>query len=60
MTMANLEAASHASAKNRGADPLQTKVSGKPGGRRSEGTKRSLLRKIRIKIGGKVADIFTW
>jgi hypothetical protein len=32
----------------------------KAGQRRSEGPKRSLLRKIRIKIGGKVADIFTW
>jgi len=32
----------------------------KPGERRSEGPKRSLLHKIRIKIGGKVADIFTW
>jgi hypothetical protein len=60
MTMANLEAASNASTKNRGVDPLQTKVSRKPSGGRSEGTKRSLLRRIRIKIGGKVADIFTW
>jgi|HubBroStandDraft_1064217.scaffolds.fasta_scaffold463222_2 hypothetical protein len=60
MTMANLEAPSSASNKNQQADPLQTKVSGKPGGRRSEGAKRSLLRRIRIKIGGKVADIFTW
>jgi hypothetical protein len=25
-----------------------------------ERPKRSLLRQIRIKIGGKVADIFTW
>ncbi|HZW96754.1 MAG TPA: hypothetical protein VFF64_27665 [Candidatus Eremiobacteraceae bacterium] len=60
MTMANLEAQSNASVKNQQVDSLQTKVSGKPGSRRSEGTKRSLVRKIRIKIGGKVADIFTW
>jgi len=32
----------------------------KPNERHSESPKRSLLRRIRIKIGGKVADIFTW
>jgi len=60
MTVANPEAPSNASARNQQVDSLQTKVSGRPGSRRSEGAKRSLLRKIRIKIGGKVADIFTW
>ena len=32
----------------------------KTGQRRPEPAKRSWLRKIRLKIGGKVADIFTW
>jgi len=39
---------------------IQKNVHRKLGERRPEAPKRSLLRKICLKIGGKVADIFTW
>ncbi|MGB2606389.1 MAG: hypothetical protein WBC78_22485 [Candidatus Sulfotelmatobacter sp.] len=58
--MAGSEATNNMTAKTQSTVPQQNNPRGKPSERRSEGLKRSLLRKIRIKIGGKVADIFTW
>jgi hypothetical protein len=40
--------------------PIQNNVRRRPPEGRTEPAKRSLLRRIRLKIGGKVADLFTW
>ncbi len=58
--MASSETTNTMTAKIQSATSQQNNPLRKPSERRSEGPKRSLLHKIRIKMGGKVADIFTW
>jgi hypothetical protein len=58
--MESLEATSNMTGKTQSTVSQQNHPRPKPTERRSKGPKRSLLRRIRIKIGGKVADIFTW
>lgn len=58
--MASLEARNNMTGKTQSTVSQRDNPRRKPSERHSESPKRSLLRKIRIKIGGKVADIFTW
>jgi hypothetical protein len=58
--MVNFETPTHTTAQAQPTAPFQNKADRKPGNRRTEPSKRSLLRRIRLKIGGKVADLFTW
>jgi hypothetical protein len=58
--MLNPETSEHTAAKIQPIAPVQDAASRKMGEARLAPAKPSLLRKIRLKIGGKVADLFTW
>ena len=60
MTRVNFDTPNDMTTKVQQAAAIQKNVHRKLGERRPEAPKRSLLRKICLKMGGKVADIFTW